>query len=176
MNTRKKPPDRKSVRLTSFDYRTPTGYFVTICAQHHRPLFGQLRSGQVVLSPLGEIVQDIWNSLNRHHHVIIDESVVMPNHFHGIIFLRPDIADAARCVPTKAHRNISRGSLSVVIRSFKSAVTKRAHAELGIADAIWQTRFHEHILQDNFDLSRHRRYIRNNPAQWDSDEENIDLS
>jgi REP element-mobilizing transposase RayT len=91
-------PKRKTVRLASFDYRTPTGYFITLCARNRQSIFGKFESGNIILSPLGELVRSIWHSLDRHHHVVLDEFIVMPNHIHGIIFLLPQEVDAARCV------------------------------------------------------------------------------
>ena len=56
------------------------------------------------------------------------------------------------------------GSLSVVIRSYKSAVTKNARLING--DFSWQSRFYDAIICTNGQLSRIRKYIRNNPITW----------
>ena len=56
------------------------------------------------------------------------------------------------------------GSVSTIIRSYKSAVTKHAH-RLGFEFA-WQSRFHDHIIHDDKSFERIRDYIINNPAQW----------
>jgi len=53
------------------------------------------------------------------------------------------------------------GSLSVIIRSYKSAVTnhvRKINPRFG-----WQSRFYEHIIKDMNDLERIRKYIRTNP-------------
>ena len=63
------------------------------------------------------------------------------------------------------------GSLSVIIRSFKSAVSKRMRTS-GFNGAVWQPRFHDHIVRDEKSLFQIRTYIRNNPLNWDSDDEN----
>jgi REP element-mobilizing transposase RayT len=66
-----------------------------------------------------------------------------------------------------------KGSLSVIIRTFKAAVTTWARAN-GHPDFAWQGRFHDHIVRDEDDLDRIREYIVNNPLKWALDEENPD--
>jgi len=59
------------------------------------------------------------------------------------------------------------GSLSTIIRSYKSAVTKQArHIH---ADFAWQTRFHDHIIRTNDSFQRIENYIINNPSKWADD-------
>ena len=58
-------------------------------------------------------------------------------------------------------------SLSAIIRSYKSAVTKHAH-RLGF-DFQWQTRFYDHIIRNQESFSTIASYIANNPAQWQED-------
>lgn len=64
-----------------------------------------------------------------------------------------------------------RGTLSVIIRTFKAAVTTIAR-ERGFKDFAWQNRFYDHIIRNDADLERIRTYIANNPLQWAIDEEN----
>jgi putative transposase len=57
------------------------------------------------------------------------------------------------------------------VRSFKSAVTRRAGLELNSGN-IWQRNYYEHILRDQADYERVAAYILDNPANWGQDEEN----
>ena len=59
------------------------------------------------------------------------------------------------------------GSLSTIIRSYKSAVAKDCHLINPFFN--WQPRFHDHIIRDNDELTRIRRYINKNPANWRED-------
>jgi len=34
---------------------------------------------------------------------------------------------------------------------------------------VWQRNYYEHIIRDEADLARIRRYITNNPARWAED-------
>lgn len=63
------------------------------------------------------------------------------------------------------------GSLSAIIRSYKSGVTRRC-GELGLGRAIWQPRFHDHLLRGDAVITAVRDYIRDNPAYWEADKEN----
>ena len=59
------------------------------------------------------------------------------------------------------------GSLSTVIRSYKSAVTK--YANNNNLPAGWQARFHDHIVRNAEEYQRIFDYISNNPKNWKSD-------
>lgn len=56
------------------------------------------------------------------------------------------------------------GSLSVIIRSYKSAVTKKAR-EINLQFA-WQDRFYDHIIRDNGSFERIAYYIKMNVVNW----------
>ncbi len=64
-------------------------------------------------------------------------------------------------------QNIGKNSVSAIIGSYKSAVTKHAH-RLGF-EFQWQTRFYEHIIRDEEAFQRISRYIYNNPKNWKED-------
>ena len=59
------------------------------------------------------------------------------------------------------------GSVSTVIRSYKSAVTMHAR-RLGF-QMEWQTRFHDHVIRNDAEYQRIAQYIINNPLNWPSD-------
>ena len=59
------------------------------------------------------------------------------------------------------------GSVSTIIRSYKSVVTKNArkiHAYFG-----WQSRFHDHIIRNEKSFHTISQYIINNPENWNTD-------
>jgi REP element-mobilizing transposase RayT len=59
------------------------------------------------------------------------------------------------------------GTLSTIVRSYKSAVSKHAH-RLGF-DFAWQRNYHEHIIRDCNEHARIAEYIENNPIIWQTD-------
>jgi REP element-mobilizing transposase RayT len=60
------------------------------------------------------------------------------------------------------------GSVSVIVRSYKSAVTRWCHQH-GHDDFAWQPRFHDHIIRNQVSLERIRAYVQSNPAKWQED-------
>ena len=59
------------------------------------------------------------------------------------------------------------GTISTILRSFKSVVTKNAH--FIHADFEWQERFHDHIIRNSQSFERIQNYIENNVANWKDD-------
>jgi REP element-mobilizing transposase RayT len=64
-------------------------------------------------------------------------------------------------------QNIGKNTISSIIGSYKSAVTKYAR-RLGF-DFEWQTRFYDHIIRDKKHYNTIVNYIKNNPENWTDD-------
>ena len=64
-------------------------------------------------------------------------------------------------------RNQGKETLSSIVGSFKSVVTKHAHRIH--ADFEWQERFHDHIIRDTEEYGKIANYIENNVANWQND-------
>ena len=60
------------------------------------------------------------------------------------------------------------GTLGTIVRSYKSAVSKSCHTN-GYFDFSWQSRYHDHIIRNDGELTRIREYIRKNPHRWEQD-------
>lgn len=170
---------RHSVRLRDHTY-TQGSYFLTICAEEREWLFGTIRNGAMELNAFGTIVEECWKNIPQHFlNVSIDAFVVMPNHIHGILHLSARKSTPLACRGTACRAPTQRsfqkplpGTLSTIIRSFKSAVTRRINLLRNEPGAIvWQRNFHEHIIRPSGELAHFRSYIRNNPKQWKHDEE-----
>ncbi|MGD8812877.1 MAG: hypothetical protein PVI78_00215 [Anaerolineales bacterium] len=153
------------MRLTSWDYTSPGWYFITISTKDRHPFFGEVIEDAVQYSPIGRIVEKEWKKLPlKRPHLRIDEWVIMPNHMHGILILERELHRASRWdAPTRAR--LKAGSLGAIINHFKSNCTKRIRAA-GFSHFAWQRGFYDHIIRDDGDLERIRRYIRNNPLKW----------
>jgi REP element-mobilizing transposase RayT len=162
---------RRSIRLIDFDYAGGALYFVTICADRRRCIFGRVDDGEARLNALGRVVEDEWiKSLEMRRHVDLDAYVIMPNHLHAIVAL---FDQGARSAPLCA-RNLRSGmqakSLASLVAGFKAAVTRRASNALPrLRLPVWQRNYYEHIVRDDRDLERIRAYIEANPARWEED-------
>lgn len=86
MKSKSNFPQRRAMRLRNYDYSQPGAYFVTICVQHRKCLFGTITDGKMQLNEIGQVVVECWKHIRQHFpSVELGESVIMPNHFHGII-------------------------------------------------------------------------------------------
>lgn len=67
----------------------------------------------------------------------------------------------------KRFQNQGKNTISSVIGSYKSAVTKHCN-RLGIEFG-WQSRFHDHVIRDYTSFINIQNYIRTNPLNWNKD-------
>jgi len=169
---RKYLPQRKTNRLPyKILYRTGNWYFVTICIYARKNVLSAVganpHSPDVTLSNHGNIIKSEWNNLyDQFANIYLDEYVIMPNHFHGIICFEG--------TPYSLHSN-KESDLSNIIKRFKQETVRRIKGECGFAPTdewpqFWQKSFYDHIIRDEKDLDRIREYIINNPLNWKLDE------
>ena len=86
MNSKSNPPRRRNMRLRNYDYSQPGAYFVSICVQHRKCLFGTITDGKMQLNEIAQIVVECWKHIPQHFpSVKLGDYVIMPNHMHGII-------------------------------------------------------------------------------------------
>lgn len=194
--------NRKSIRLPHHDYTEPNAYFVTICTDEMRELFGTVVGSKMELNDFGKIAHDEWmNTSIVRPYVHLDEFIIMPNHIHGIIEIRTHLFPEAKgmaspCPYTgaenqggplpRAFGNPQSHSLGSIIGSIKSKITKRMrNLAYGQGDAlpsntmpfalpskIWHINFYENIVRKYGAIDRIRNYIRENPAKWERDRNN----
>jgi len=168
-------PGRQSKRLKNYDYRSYGAYFITTCVSDRRCLFGAIENGSIQLSTIGPLVQQCWLDIPGHHpFAALDEYIVMPNHFHGIAWLSIQaLQTAAIKANTTPAAGFLKDSLSAVVASFKSAVTRTCNR---LRDkpgrSFWQRSFYDHVIRDDAELRVIRQYIIDNPTKWQLDKEN----
>jgi REP element-mobilizing transposase RayT len=168
-STSPNPKYRKSIRMATFDYSQPGAYFVTITAHQRQPLLGSLLDGHVHLSPLGELVSSVWLGLpGRFSEVETDDFIVMPDHFHGILFLKEPGSMENKSLSVSTPLRLS---LSTLISAYKSTVTRVYHFNnLDIKGPVWQRNYYEHIIRHDHELDQIRKYIQENPARWEKND------
>lgn len=59
--------------------------------------------------------------------------------------------------------------LAVIVGSFKAAVTRLARTRYIASLPVWQPRFHEHIIRNQYALDNIMTYIDENVSRWDKD-------
>ena len=163
----------KSIRLKHWNYSLNGIYYVTICTKNRECWFGDIVNGEMKLSRVGKIIANEWVETERiRSYVQLDEWVIMPNHFHGIVIIDND--NVVCNVETHGHVSLQTEhtnkfgpqskNLPAIIRGFKGTTTKQIHLA-GFHDFAWQSRFYEHIIRNEYELNRIREYIFNNPSQ-----------
>jgi putative transposase len=161
------------LRLSSYDYSQDGAYFVTAVTEGRAALFGQIDDGDMRLSQLGAIVEQCWRDLVKHYpDVALDEFVVMPNHVHGVIWLR----DAGRTglKPAPTHDIGARHGLPEIVRAFKTFPARRINeTRRAPGTPVWQRNYYERVIRNERELNAIREYIRANPPNWQHDREHV---
>jgi REP element-mobilizing transposase RayT len=170
---------RRSVRLKDHVYIDGM-YFVTICTRNRECLLGEIVGGKMQLNEYGRIVKEEWERTSKVRPCMrLDDFIVMPNHIHGVIKIS---LDPDYCRGTKLRAPTMRAefqhtiscSLGSVIRGFKSSVTQRIRCLPGGYEGhFWQRNYFEHVICDEKELGSIRKYICENPNNWEQDKENI---
>ena len=165
-------PRRKSIRVPGFDYSQPGAYFITIVAQNRKNLFGNIVDTNLEYNPIGRIVDNSWSWLFEHFEYIdMDEYCVMPNHFHGIIWINDSSRGGSRTTPTSDVKLIK--PLGRLIGVFKTVSTKSINLLNGTpGHQIWQRNYYERIIRNGQELDAIRAYIQSNPLNWTEDSKN----
>ena len=180
-------PQRRSIRLKGFDYAQPGKWFVTICTHNKKCIFGRVVLDEMRLNLLGRIATEYWLDIPHHFpNIELLTHIVMPNHLHGlfVIHAKPrarHVADPPwRAVPlqtiggpAEAYRRPVAGSVPTIVRSFKSAASKRIREILRKPDfETWQRNYYESRIRNEHDARNAWRYILGNPARWHTDKHN----
>ncbi len=187
--------NRKSPRLQNWNYGWSALYFVTIVTKSRVNYFGDISDFVLTLSEIGLEVENQWLNtpvLRAEMKIKLDEFIVMPNHFHGIIgighneynssainssiinaneFQADHLSTGINAIHGAHERkNIfgpQRKNLGSIIRGFKSSVTTFARRNHILFD--WQERFHSNVIWNETSLDKIRNYIKSNPKKWKQD-------
>ena len=174
---------RRSIRIPDYDYSQNGWYFVTICTQNRKYMFGEIVKDQMRLNNAGVITETWWQKLtNKFLSVQTDEYVVMPNHFHGIINI-VGVTLRGRPLPDNTNNKLGQShriapTLGDIVNWFKTMTTNQYihgvkqngwHPFYG---RLWQRNYYEHIIRNEDELNRFCQYIAENPANWQTDKEN----
>ena len=142
-------PKRKSPRIPEYDYSEANFYFITICTDGKKCIFGEAGN----LNWLGRIAEENLIKISSINPSIrLDHYVVMPNHIHAILDVGPD----------------NQKNLSNVIGQYKMSVTKLARKKVA-GFRVWQRSYHDHVIRNQVGYEKIWAYIENNPLKWEAD-------
>jgi REP element-mobilizing transposase RayT len=150
---------RRSIRLKEYDYSRTGWYFITICAYKRECLFGNVVDGIIILNKYGKIVENTWNDLPNHNHQIqLDDSVIMPNHIHGIIVIDEIVSDivvGAGSEPAPTETKHKQHGLPEIIRQFKTFSARRINEiRQSPGTHVWQRNYYERIIRNENEINR----------------------
>jgi len=177
-----------STRLQNWNYGWNGRYFITINTKDRAHFFGQVEDGKVYLSAIGKMADELLLEIPaRYKYAKLDVHIVMPNHVHALIII--DKKKKPNVISRDAIDRMSRGAMnrasthfhkpggvtgiknpmlhdniSRIFNWYKGRVTYEAHKtdnEFG-----WQERFHDHIIRNESEYQKIRKYILNNPQKW----------
>ena len=152
--------ERRSVRIAGFDYRSDFTCLVTICTAGRRPIFGNPTRDVVGPTKAGIIAAACLCAIPVHFPAVaINAYTIQSDHVHGIIAV-----GAQHAVPLQRRRFglVLPGSLPVIVRSYKSAVSRLLSGEC--SGPAWQRGYYDRLLRDGAEIERARRYIRGHPV------------
>lgn len=166
---------RHSLRINKYNYSLPGAYFITICTYRKENILGYMIDGKIELNVLGKITVREWlKTLQIRKNIQLDEYMVMPNHFHGIIILTDNSKGVLQYAPTNEFRSPSQ-TIGSIVRGFKSAVTRQIkRLDYPFFYSVWQRNYYEHVIRNENELNLIREYIQNNPLRWQYDRENLE--
>jgi REP element-mobilizing transposase RayT len=99
----------------------------------------------------------------------------MPDHIHSILQIRyqridttHELVGAKQKINKKLVSDLKKGgtkpgSMSAVIQSFKSSVTRELNQRMMFQGTVWKKGFHDRIIRDENEMERIFSYIENNP-------------
>lgn len=175
----------ESNRWQNWDYSAPGSYFITICIEDRKEILGKIVNGKMQLSAYGEIVKNEFIQMgNYNERAVLDEWVIMPNHVHCIITLHgvekihefslqslsPMLSPPTEN-ETKQYRRLRRKMLIPLLEGkFKMLTSKQINLLRNTAgQKTWQPNYYDHVIRDNDEYHRIKKYIINNPVKWHND-------
>ncbi len=154
---------RRSIRLAGYDYSQPGLYFITICTRNRLCLFGNITNDEMIMNDAGRMVHKTWaNLLRRFTGIQLNEHIIMPNHFHGIIVGVP-------------LRDVIQNKVGDMVGAFKSITTNEYIRGVKTKNwpqfnkKLWQRNYYEHIIRNEESYQQISEYIQNNPLTWHED-------
>jgi len=94
--------------MDGFDYSKNGYYFVTMCCQNRKNIFGEIVVGaglvpaqmiknnipQMILNNVGKLINEIiLNYFNKNESIDLDEFIIMPDHIHMIVVIKNQFND-----------------------------------------------------------------------------------
>ncbi len=160
-------------RCWEHDYCAPCFYMITVVTEPRRDCLGTLqttagRDATVALSVMGEVVRDVWRRASAvYSEVEACECVVMPDHFHGVLWVKKRLARPMGHI-VKAFKRVSEQESrrrGLLLPKNPAAGAAAGTEPAGAASGLWQSGFQDSILLRRGQLKAMVHYIADNPRR-----------
>lgn len=157
---------RHTIRLNHYNYSKNGMYYITICTKDRRNLFCDIVNKKIILNEYGKIVEcEILKTNEINKNVKIINHIIMPNHIHMIMRIYNTQCTALNAKNTDMWKK-SKMIIPKTIQQLKAIISKKAKC------SIWQRNYYEYIIRNTEELNKIRKYIQDNPQNWEHDKEN----
>ena len=173
---------RMGRRLRGWDYSKRMIYEITIVLEDRRPILGRVvkeSEDQWAFKPsaIGAAVLECWREIPmRWSQVELIESQLMPDHFHGILFIKeplPKGKTLSNIVGSFKSRSASEALKILVARDEARNIAGNARAS--VRARFWAEGYVDAILFRRGQLDRMIAYLRHNPRRLGVKRENPNL-
>ena len=148
------PSSSHTRRYHGYDYSRGVNLFITASTFDRGHYFGEVKGGEIAFTELGREVERSIEAIGRlNPGVVIFGRVVMPNHVHFNLYLKPGFEKPLEVI-------------GAAMRRFKSYTTTVARKTLGLGK-LWQEGYHDHIASKRSFIDSTERYIAYNVAKWE---------
>lgn len=174
---------RMGRRLRGWDYSKRMIYEITIVLEDRRPILGRVVKEEDDLwvfkpSAIGAAVLECWREIpTRWPQVELIESQLMPDHFHGILFIKeplPKGKTLSNIVGSFKSRSASE-ALKILVARDEVRNVASGNARASMRARFWAEGYVDVILFRRGQLDRMIAYLRDNPRRLGVKRENPNL-
>lgn len=180
----KKPSMQR--RCVDNDYTARRMYMLTMVTEGRKQLFGKVvgrseaiepsaEAPHIELSPLGEAVEQIWQTIGSHHpEVKVVALQMMPDHLHAILFVKTQMEKPLGKVLLGVKQACNQAFREVMPVEFVAVAQQHAKQkrENGL---LFAKGFNDQILLRDGQLERWLNYLKDNPRRLLIKRENPNL-
>ncbi|MCR5680578.1 MAG: hypothetical protein K6G08_10295 [Prevotella sp.] len=180
----KKPSMQR--RCVDNDYTARRMYLITMVTEGRKPLFGKVvgkseaeelspEAPHIELSPLGEAVEKVWQSISSYHKEIkVVALQMMPDHLHGVLFVTEKMENPLGKVLLGFKQACNRAFREMMPVEFVAVAQQHAKQskENGL---LFAKGFNDQILLRDGQLKRWLAYLKDNPRRLLMKRENPEL-
>ena len=173
-------------RCVDNDYTARRMYMITMVTEGRKPLFGQVvghseavapspDAPRVVLSPLGEAIEQIWQTIGNYHpEVKVVALQIMPDHLHAILFVKERMEKPLGKVLLGVKQACNQAFRAIMPVKFVAVLQQ--HAKLSRENGLLFAKgFNDQILLREGQLERWLNYLKDNPRRLLMKRETPDL-